>query len=164
MQKQKSSKHSQIKQLFEYAVTGGAWFWSGYAVFALCYGVLKLDIVASKIISYTIGLLVNFVLERFWVFDDTHERHELNKVTGRYIVLSVVNLGIDTAIVWGLNQVGITPYIGQFVSAGFFTVWNYVWYKLWVFARGKGPGPKRPAAPALNRPEVVKPKKRKARK
>lgn len=150
---------AELKQIIQYSITGGAWFWSGYAMFAFCYSVLGLDLVPSKIISYVFGLSVNFILERFWVFDDKKARRELDTVTVRYVFLSVLNLGIDTAIVWGLSQVGISPYIGQFVSSGFFTVWNYLWYRLWVFARGKKPTPKRPAAPTLKRPRAVKRKK-----
>lgn len=145
-----------LQQLIEYSISGGAWFWSGYAMFALLYSVLELDIVSAKIISYLFGLTVNFILQRFWVFETRNARKELDKVTLRYITLSVVNLGIDTGIVWGLSRIGITPYIGQFVSAGFFTVWNYLWYRLWVFARRSRPVPRRAAAPALKRPKAVR--------
>jgi hypothetical protein len=41
---------------------------------------------------------------------------------------------IDYGIVGGLERIGITPYIGLFVAAGFFTAWNYLWYRFWVFA------------------------------
>ena len=122
-------------------------------MFALCYSVLGLDIVPSKIISYLFGLAVNFVLERLWVFDTKDPKQEINQVTVRYVILSAVNLGIDTAIVWGLAQFGVTPYLGQFVSAGFFTVWNYLWYKLWVFAKKDQPKRKRQASPTLRRPK-----------
>jgi putative flippase GtrA len=40
---------------------------------------------------------------------------------------------MDYGIVAGLKAAGITPYIGQFISSGFFTVWNYFWYRFWVF-------------------------------
>lgn len=143
----------ELKRIAEYLVTGGAWFWSGYAMFALCYSLLGLDIVPAKIISYTFGLIVNFVLERLWVFKAKDPTHQIEKVTGRYVALSVVNLGIDTLIVWGLAQAGVTPYIGQFVSAGFFTIWNYIWYKLWVFARQQTPPKKRSASPTLRTPK-----------
>lgn len=152
------NKHN-IKQIVQYSITGGAWFWSGYAMFALCYSILGLDIVPSKIISYIFGLVINFILERFWVFDSKQARKNLDKVTFKYVLLSALNLVLDTLIVWSLSLQGITPYIGQFVSAGFFTVWNYVWYKLWVFARISKPRPKRPASPTLKRPKVVKRKK-----
>jgi hypothetical protein len=36
-------------------------------------------------------------------------------------------------IVASLKSVGLTPYLGQFVSSGFFTIWNYFWYRFWVF-------------------------------
>lgn len=142
-------------RIAEYLVSGGAWFWSGYGVFALLYGVFGVDIVPAKIISYIVGLVVNFLLQRFWVFESRDARKQLDVVTGRYVALSVMNLGIDTLIVWSLSKAGLTPYLGQFVSAGFFTVWNYIWYKLWVFAKKSSPGPKRPASPAIKRPRHV---------
>jgi putative flippase GtrA len=125
-------------------------------MFALLYSVLKWKVIPAKIIAYLFGLTVNFILERFWVFGDTHRRKQLSKVTLHYILLAIINLGIDTLIVWSLDRIGINPYIGQFVSAGFFTVWNYIWYKLWIFAKGSTPGPKRPAAPHLHRPKHVR--------
>lgn len=152
----KKKQKQELKQVIQYAITGGAWFWSGYAMFALLYSVLNVYIVPAKIIAYIFGLLVNFVLERFWVFDTRDARKELDKVSVRYVLLSGVNLGIDTFIVWGLAQLGLTPYLGQFVSAGFFTVWNYLWYRFWVFTKKAAPPPKRSAAPALRRPKPVR--------
>jgi len=149
-------KKNGIKRIMQYAITGGAWFWSGYAMFALLYGAFGFGIVPAKIVSYIFGLLVNFALERFWVFDSRDARKNLDKVTAKYVVLSGINLVIDTLIVWSLTKVGVSPYIGQFVSAGFFTVWNYIWYKLWVFARHATPLPKRAAAPTLRRPKHVR--------
>lgn len=152
----KKIQKRELKQIIQYAITGGAWFWSGYAMFALLYSLFGVGIVPAKIISYVFGLLVNFVLERFWVFDSKDSRKELDKVSVRYVILSGVNLGIDTLIVWSLAQIGLTPYLGQFVSAGFFTVWNYAWYRFWVFARKAQPHPRRAASPALKRPKAVK--------
>ncbi len=151
----KSKKPNEYRRIAEYLVSGGAWFWSGYLLFGLLFGVFGLGIVPAKVISYIFGLTVNFLLQRYWVFDTRDARKQLDVVTGRYVVLSVVNLVIDTAIVWSLSKAGITPYIGQFVSAGFFTVWNYVWYRLWVFARKTKPTPRRAAAPVIKRPKHV---------
>ncbi len=150
----KKSK-SEANRFIEYMITGGAWFWSGYAFFALMYSVLGFDVVTSKVTSYLFGLTVNFLLERYWVFNGREARKQLDKVSIRYIIISAVNLVIDTAIVWGLDQYGISPYIGQFISSGFFTVWNYFWYRLWVFARHEPPR-RRAAAPALHRPRKVR--------
>ncbi|MDQ3158769.1 MAG: GtrA family protein [bacterium] len=152
----KKLSKNEIKRIISYLITGGAWFWSGYAMFAFLFSVLDWDIVPAKIVAYIFGLSVNFVLERWWVFRGKDNTKEIEKVTGRYIALSTVNLGIDTLIVWGLAQFGLTPYLGQFVSAGFFTVWNYLWYKLWVFKHGMQPSTRK-TNPSLHKHR--KPKK-----
>jgi hypothetical protein len=43
---------------------------------------------------------------------------------------------LDYAIIGGLKAIGITPYIGFFISSLFFTVWSWLWYKYWVFPEG----------------------------
>lgn len=160
----KRKQKNETRRIAEYLVSGGAWFWSGYLLFALLYSVFGMGVVPAKIISYLFGLTVNFLLQRYWVFDSRDARKQLDVVTGRYVALSVVNLGIDTLIVWALAEVGITPYIGQFISAGFFTIWNYVWYRLWVFARKAPVAPRRAAAPAIRRPKQVRHQVRKRTK
>ncbi len=52
-------------------------------------------------------------------------------------------------IVGGLRAIGITPYIGQFISSGFFTVWNWLWYSMWVFKKQK-PAHKKQHAPWIS--------------
>ncbi len=73
------------------------------------------------------------MLQRFWVFNNPKLKQHQTEVTSRYIVITLVDFVLDYFIVYGLKLVGVTPYIGQFLSAGFFTGWNYLWYRLWVF-------------------------------
>jgi putative flippase GtrA len=80
-----------------------------------------------------VGWTVNFVMQRYWVFKNPHLKGHLGDVTGRYLLLTGVNFVLDYFIIYGLTLIGITPYIGQFISSGFFTVWNYLWYRFWVF-------------------------------
>jgi hypothetical protein len=30
-------------------------------------------------------------------------------------------------------MIGISPYYGMFIAAGYFTIWNYLGYRFWVF-------------------------------
>lgn len=130
--KQKTNK--LVLQFGKYFLSGGAFFWSGYLMFAFLYSGLGIEIGVSKIASYLFGLSVNFVLLRLWVFRTKRPVDHLPEVSLRYGLLSLINMGLDYVIVVGLAALGLTPYLGQFVSAGFFTVWNFVIYKLWVFA------------------------------
>lgn len=128
------SKHI-LRQIAEYMVAGGAFFWSGYAAFAIFDAILHWPLFIAKELANIIGLTVNYILEDQWVFKKGNSRIPYDKRrTLRYIIITIVNFGIDYLIVSELKQEGVTPYIGQFLSAGFFTVWNFLWYKYWVFA------------------------------
>ncbi len=131
----KRTKLSITGEVIRYGISGGAFFWSGYLVFAILYSGLGLSLGPAKITAYLIGLSINFGLQRWWVFKSGRPKKNLPKVTGKYLLLSLVNLGIDYVIVVGLAELGMSPYLGQFVSAAFFTVWNYVWYKFIVFKK-----------------------------
>lgn len=141
MAKSKQKTHKKrlnLKQLIAYSITGGAWFWSGYLTFAVCDQFFGLSLWWAKLIANLVGITVNFILERIWVFDSGRRNKRLTVVTERYILLTLLNFVIDYLIVRVLkDQFGISPYIGQFVSAGFFYVWNYTWYKYWVFAAAR---------------------------
>lgn len=135
-----SKKHRKTaKQIVEYLVSGGAYFWSGYLAFFIFYSVLHWSLFYAKIGADIIGWIVNYGLQRYWVFDNSDLAKHKTKVTGRYMFITLVDFMIDYLIVRGLKSIGISPYIGQFVSSGFFTVWNYFWYKYWVFPEKKDP-------------------------
>ncbi len=139
----KSSKnHKLVVQFIEYMISGGVYFWVGYAAFALFYGVhtdsygfdgFGWSLWWATITSNVIGWTANYILQRFWVFNNKSLKKHATQVTGRYIFITLVDFGLNYHILWGLRSVGITPYIGQFVSSGFFTIWNYFWYRFWVF-------------------------------
>jgi putative flippase GtrA len=125
--------HSNIVQFLEYLVGGATYFWSGYAIFAVCYSLLGWNWVYAKILADIVGWTLNYLVQRYWAFNNPKlRRHEL-EIAGRYTVLTIFNLGLDYAIIWSLNSAGVSPYIGFFISAAFFTIWNYLWYRFWVF-------------------------------
>lgn len=137
----KSKKQRRVLiQFVEYMISGGAYFWSGYLAFAFLYGndsgswpSLHWGLWWSTIVSNLFGWTVNFILQRFWVFSNQSLKGHATQVTGRYIFITLVDFVLNYFILLGLKNIGITPYIGQFISSGFFTVWNWFWYKYWVF-------------------------------
>ena len=121
------------RQVAEYMVSGGAYFLTGYATFFVCDRVFHFNLWWAKLTANVLGWVVNYILQRYWVFQNPEASVNQTQVTFRYGVITLVDFVIDYFIIWALKGAGITPYLGQFVSAGFFTVWNYVWYKYWVF-------------------------------
>ena len=129
----KKKEEREVKRITEYMVSGGAYFWSGYAMFFVCDQIFHLNLWWAKLTANVFGWTVNYLLQRYWVFNNPRlAKHQLD-VTGRYMFITLVDFLMDYLIVAWLKSIGITPYIGQFISAAFFTVWNYLWYRLWVF-------------------------------
>lgn len=123
----------EVKRITEYFISGGAYFWSGYLVFFLLDKGLGLSLWWAKLLANITGWTVNYLLQRFWVFNNSALAHHKLEVGERYIFITIVNFALDYLIVATLKTNGITPYIGQFIASGFFTFWNYFWYRFWVF-------------------------------
>jgi len=144
-----------IVQFTEYMISGGAWFWVGYGAFAVLDKVFHIPFWPTKISSYIIGASINFLLQKFWVFRQKSNKKQLGGAAKRYYSLLFLNFLLDQGIVGGLRAVGVTPYIGQFISSGFFTVWNWLWYSLWVFKKHK-PTHKHQHSPVLHRHKKIR--------
>lgn len=132
----KLTGHKEMDRFLKYMLGGGIYFWLGYAVFAVGYSGLHWGWFPSKILADVIGWTSNYLVQRFWAFSDRINLSEMQHA-GRYIFIESIGFVIDYLIIWGLKSIGITPYIGFFISAGFFTVWSYLWYKYWVFPEKK---------------------------
>lgn len=127
----KKSKHPELVRIAEYMVSGGAYFWSGYFLIVFLTPVIGLW--WANLIGNGVGVTVNFFLERYWVFN-TKKKRNLTVVSWRYVVFTGANFIINYFILKALQGVGIPVAVGQFIASGFFTVWNYLWYRAWVFA------------------------------
>lgn len=122
-----------LRQFAKYMVGGGVYFWTGYGVFALCYSVLGWWWLWGKLAADVIGWSLNYIVQRYWAFASDRLRLREMQHVGRYITIVVIGFILDYLLIAGLYAVGITPYIGFFIAAGFFTVWNFLWFKYWVF-------------------------------
>ncbi len=129
----RKNQRKLIVQFVEYMVSGGVYFWVGYAILDYLYYAAHWSLWWSTIVSNIIGWSVNYTLQRFWVFNNRALKEHQTQVTGRYIFITLVDFILNYFILYGLKLAGITPAIGQFISSAFFTVWNYLWYRLWVF-------------------------------
>lgn len=129
--------HRSAVQFGKYWVGGNVYFWSGYLVFTVCYSGFGWNWLPAKIAGDVVGLTLNFIIQRYWAFAHPSLRGKTFELSLKYVSVTAVSLVIDYAIVGGLNHLGVSPYIGLWVAAAFFTVWNYLWYRFWVFRHPK---------------------------
>lgn len=129
--------HRLGEQFAKYIAGGTLYFWVAYGVFALCYSGLHWPWLPAKLVGDVAGWPLNYLAQRFWAFKQQVHLSEMQHAA-RYVFIEGVGFAIDYLMIWGLKAVGVTPYIGLFISAGFFTVWSFVWYKYWVFPETGG--------------------------
>ena len=127
----------EIQRFLKYSVGGSIYFWVGYGVFAVCFSIFHWNWFWSKVACDVIGWSCNYLVQRFWAFADRKSLSEMQHA-GRYVFIESVGFVIDYLLIGGLYHLGITPYIGFLISAGFFTAWSYLWYKYWVFPERRG--------------------------
>lgn len=122
-----------IVQFVFFSAGGTAFFIIGYATFTLLYGVWHWHWFPAKVVADTLGWAANFLIQYFLAFRDERKGTHPKVVTGKFTAISLVNLGIDYAIVAVLNWLGVSPFLGLIIASQFFTVWKWLWYKHWVF-------------------------------
>ncbi len=127
----------RLHQFLKYMSGGTLYFWRGYAIFAFCYSILHWGWLWAKVLADVVGWSLNYVVQRYWAFASDHPHLSEMEHVARYLTIESVGFVLDYVIIGALKAVGITPYIGFFISAGFFTVWSYLWYKYWVFPERK---------------------------
>jgi putative flippase GtrA len=123
-------------QFAKYMAGGSLYFWIGYAVFAVCYSGLHWSWLPSKVMADGIGWTSNYIVQRFWTFSGQIHLREIEHI-GRYMSIEGIGFFLDYLLIWILTEAGISPYLGFFISAAFFTVWSWLWYKYWVFPPSK---------------------------
>lgn len=117
---------------------GSIYFWVSYAVFFVCFGLLKWDWFPAKLVGDVIGWTLNYFVQRFWAFSDHVSLSEMQHAK-RYIAIESIGFVLDYLLIGGLYAIGISPYIGYVISGIFFTFWSFLWYKYWVFPEASNP-------------------------
>jgi len=124
----KISRNSFL-QFLKYNFGGLLYFWSAWVI--ITFGTGKIGLFWANIIGNMVGIVLNYLVQKLWTFKDGDKT--LFNSGWKFVVLTVANLGISYLILNGLTKAGMELWLAQFVSAGFFTGWNWVLYKYWVF-------------------------------
>lgn len=126
-------KHRRIVQFFEFLVGGSVYFWVGLGVFSVLYHVFDQGWLLAKICADVIGLTLSFLIQRYWAFYDKRLANQDLSVIIKFYFINGIDFIFDYGIVALVVSAGITPYVGFVVSAAYTTVWDYFWYRFWVF-------------------------------
>lgn len=115
-------------------IAGNILFWGTYIGYFLFREVGNWSELAALATASTLAHIAFFIADSEWVFDQKGERKKTPGELWRFVIFMGVNYVINLAIITGLSYYfDITPYIGQFISALFFTFWTFIGLRYWVF-------------------------------
>mgnify|MGYP003439853904 CR=1 FL=1 len=122
-------------------------FWGTIGGLFVLYDLLKWPQLAALATASIVAHVAFFIVNKEWVFDDNTGKRKTGGEVVRFVLFMGLNFFINLGIVMaashylsGIEAVASafpgfdpTPYIGQVIAALFFTVWNFVGLKFWVF-------------------------------
>jgi len=130
-------KKTLLKYLVEFIklqLTGNILFWGTYAGFFLLHELAHWNETPALAIASICAHVLFFIINKEWVFNDKTGKRKTSSEIIRFVLFMGLGYLINLGIITGLSHYfGITPYIGQFVAALFFTVWNFIGLRFWVF-------------------------------
>lgn len=126
--------------LFKYMSAGAVTTATDYAFFTLLFSIVNAGLLAATVGAYVAGLVVSYLLNRYWVFHKGGNRQSAATSLWRYATFLLVNLGITYVMLWALEHVGISPYLGKLIVGAFMFFWIY-WGNIAFVFSGEKTGP-----------------------
>ncbi len=119
-------------------IAGNIPFWGTYFLFALLDKVFYAQTTPALFVSTIAAYTLFFVVNDWWVFNKSRSQRKKTTNIWRFIIFMSITALLTFNITIQLDEIfGISPYIGQFISAGISISWTFIGLKFWVFAPAK---------------------------
>lgn len=123
-------------QFIKLQIAGNVLFWGTYIGYFVLHELAHQSELVSIALASIVAHILFFIVDSEWVFDEKGSRRKTPGELTRFVLFMGMNYFINLGIIYGLSTyLGITPYIGQFIAALFFTFWTFIGLKYWVFRK-----------------------------
>lgn len=121
------------KSFIRYVIVGLISVAIDYGTLIIGYHVLGWSLVFATTAGYSVGTVLNFLLNKFWSFNTSHSAKQTAKQAVMVAALVVFNLFATNIVILGFNEINIGPEISKIITMAMVTLWNYVLYKKHIF-------------------------------
>lgn len=123
-----------LLQFFRYAFVGGWATVADWGVFALFNEVLKIHYLVSAPFAFLMGLTVNYLLSKKFVFSGNEEKHSGTGEFIGYAVIGVIGLIFTMAIMFVLTEwVQLLPMVSKIIATAVVLLWNFLARKVFLY-------------------------------
>lgn len=116
--------------LVRYIISGGTGAVTNLTLLYLLTDVLALHYILSGVIAFLCAVIVSFILQKNWTFEDT-STHATHKKFITFVVVGAVNLIVNTTLLYVFTDIVGTHYLlSQVFASGIIAIWSYFAYKV----------------------------------
>ncbi len=113
-----------LLKFVKFSIVGAGGVIIDFALTYLCKEKLKINKYVSNSIGFIVAATSNYILNRIWTFGS--ENPQIATEYARFILVSVVGLGINNTVLWLLHGKGkYNFYLSKIASVGIATLWNF---------------------------------------
>ncbi len=124
-------RHKILRYLFSGATAFGVDFFFLYA-FTEWVG---LHYLMSVVFAFLIAVVVSFILQKFWTFQN-NSKTDLHRQATIYMTVAIINTGLNTLLVYlFVEYVGLHYLAGQFFSSGLIALESFFVYQIFIFKK-----------------------------
>lgn len=125
--------HALLPQLLRYGVASAIALAVDVGTLVLLKTVFGLPVLWANTVSFSLGVIVTFILSRTWVFQ---ARKIANPVAefAVFAIVGVTGLILNDAIVWGGTALGWYYLLPKAIAAGVGFFWNFL-LRRWLIYR-----------------------------
>lgn len=121
-----------IEQIIKFGFVGFLCFFIDYGIMVLLTERFGVEYLLSSGISFTVSVIVNYILSVTFVFETDKEKNRLGEFVV-FVVLSVIGLGINEACMWfAVELLGIHYMISKIGATGVVMVYNFITRKMFI--------------------------------
>ncbi|HAS73458.1 MAG TPA: GtrA family protein [Clostridiales bacterium UBA8960] len=119
-----------MHELLRYGVVGVGAVVTDYLTYVMMLDYLMLDASLAKGISYILGALFAFAMNKMWTFKSDIPAHKaFGKFSMLYFSTFVTNVGINALLLWSSGSTTVAFGVATATSV----ILNYLGQKFWVF-------------------------------
>ncbi len=124
---------SFLLKFIKFGIVGFSGVVVDFSITFICKEYLKIQKYIANAIGFTIAATTNYILNRIWTFESTNPNSLLE--FSRFFVISLIGLGINSAIVWAMSgKMRINFYLSKLVATIVVTAWNFLINAYYTFA------------------------------
>jgi putative flippase GtrA len=133
-----TKKQKAYQLLWEFVklqLAGNIPFWGTYIINLVLDKGFSIDKFQALLVATVLANAVFFIVDDRWVFSQTRPKRKTTDEIVRFVIFMSLSALLVFNITWQLyTLLGISTYIGQFISAALSILWTFIGLRFWVFA------------------------------